>query len=119
MLSEKIIQELKEKLLEEKGKIEKSLSVLGKPTKKEGDYETAFKEIGTDLDENASEVEEYVDDLAVEQSLEAQLKELNEALKEIEDGTYGICKNCGETMSLERLRVYPAARTCIKCAKKD
>ena len=115
MLSEEIKKELKMKLEEEKSKLEKDLGKIAKPTGTEGDYETKFDEIGTDREDNATEVEEYADNLSVETSLEGQLKDVDEALERMEYGTYGICDNCKEEIDIERLKVYPAAKTCIRC----
>lgn len=109
------LKELKEKLLAEKAHFEEELSRIAKPTGAEGDYQTSFSEIGTDEDENASEVEEYTDNLAVTTNLEKQLKEISEALERMENGTYGICENCSKEIPLERLRVYPAAKRCLDC----
>lgn len=115
ILEPKITQELKEKLLEEKDRIQAELGRIGKQTTEAGDYSTNFSEIGTDEDANASEVEEYTDNLAIESNLEKQLKEILEALEKIENGTYGKCANCDDNISLERLKAYPSAKTCIKC----
>lgn len=114
-LDPKILAELKEKLLEEKTKVQQDLGRIAKPSTSAGDYETNFSEIGTDEDENASEVEEYADNLALENTLEKQLKDILEALERIENGTYGKCENCDAEIPLERLRAYPAAKTCINC----
>jgi RNA polymerase-binding protein DksA len=114
-LTKEILAELKEKLLEEKTRIQTELDRIGKPTTKEGDYSTNFSEMGEDEDENASEVEEYTDNLALEANLEKQLKEILEALEKMESGTYGKCENCNTDISIERLRAYPAAKTCITC----
>lgn len=108
-----IVDELKEKLLAEKARLEGELVRFAKPTGAEGDYETRFEDMGTDPDENASEVEEYVDNLALESNLENHLKDVNDALAKIAKGTYGICEKTGEMISVERLRAYPAARTAI------
>ena len=115
MISEELKKELKAKLEEEKVKLEKDLGKIARPTGNEGDFETKFDELGTDKDDNATEMEEYGDNLAVETSLEEQLKEVDEALERMEKGTYGFCENCKEEIDIERLKVYPAAKTCIKC----
>jgi DnaK suppressor protein len=47
--------------------------------------------------------------------MENQLKNVIDALRRIEDGTYGICENCHEEIDIERLKIYPSARVCIKC----
>lgn len=111
-----ILNELRSKLEEEKERLEKGLSRIGTPTGTPGDYKTRYNEIGPDEEENASEVEEYSDNLALEDNLERQLKEVNEALERIKQGTYGVCANCGQPIDPERLRAYPAAKVCVKCS---
>lgn len=115
MINEEMKAELKAKLEEEKAKLEKELGNIAKPTGTPGDFETKFEEIGTDKDDNATEVETYADNLSVETSLENQLKDVREALKKMENETYGICENCHQEIDAERLRIYPAAKVCIKC----
>ncbi|HEX8974802.1 MAG TPA: TraR/DksA C4-type zinc finger protein [Patescibacteria group bacterium] len=110
-----VLAELKEKLLEEKTRIESDLKRIAKPGNVEGDYNTTFNEIGTDEDENATEVEEYTDNLALETTLEKQLRDIIEALERIEAGTYGKCENCDAEIPVERLKAYPAAKTCTRC----
>lgn len=114
-LDTKILQELKLKLEGEKAALEKELLQFAKPTGTPGNYETQHDVIGESQDDNATEVEEYADNLALEDNLEKQLKEVNDALGRIENGTYGYCDKCGTMMSLDRLRAYPAARKCIQC----
>jgi RNA polymerase-binding transcription factor DksA len=117
-IDKKIVKELKGKLLNEKERIEKELASFANPSGTPGDYKTKFGDIGTDTDENASEVEEYTDNLALENALERKLKDISIALDKMEKGTYGICDNCHEEIGTERLQIYPAARTCMKCGKK-
>ena len=40
---------------------------------------------------------------------------INEALRSIEKGTYGVCDACGELINKQRLMVLPFAHNCIKC----
>jgi DnaK suppressor protein len=114
-IDQKTMEELKSKLLSEKKRMEVEVEHFAKSKGNEDTYETGFNQIGTDREDNASEVEEYSDNLALESSIEKSLKEIDEALDEMEKGTYGICKNCGQEIDIERLKAYPAARTCIKC----
>jgi RNA polymerase-binding transcription factor DksA len=110
-----IIAELKEKLLQEEARIKDELSRIAKPTEDETDYVTSFEEVGDDEDENATEIKDYTDNLAVETTLEKQLKDVLDALEKIENGTYGKCDNCKADIPIDRLQAYPAAKTCIKC----
>jgi DnaK suppressor protein len=44
-----------------------------------------------------------------------ELAEIEEALKRIEEGTYGICEMCDEPIQEERLKIKPYAKYCIIC----
>ena len=43
-----------------------------------------------------------------------ELYEIEEALKRIEDGSYGVCLGTGEAIPSARLEAFPAARYCIQ-----
>ncbi len=47
------------------------------------------------------------------------IKKIKEALQRIEDGTFGICEECGEEISEERLMARPVTTLCIKCKEKQ
>lgn len=44
-------------------------------------------------------------------------EELLLALQRLDDGTYGICAECGRRIPEERLEVMPATRWCVRCAR--
>lgn len=46
------------------------------------------------------------------------LYELSDALKKIEDGTYGVCEECKSLIAKNRLKAVPYARLCVKCQEK-
>ena len=67
----KTLNQLKMALLEKKKELEKNLERIAHPVdNKEGDYETSFEEIGTDKNDNATEVDQYTQNLPVETILE-------------------------------------------------
>ena len=37
------------------------------------------------------------------------------ALRKIDDGTYGVCEECEDTIALKRLQARPEAPLCIQC----
>lgn len=115
MISEELKKELEIKLKEEKERLENELKRFAKPTDNPEEFETKYEDFGDDRDDNASEVEKYSDDVALENNLEMQLRDVNDALERITNGSYGICNNCKEEIDIERLKAYPAARTCVKC----
>jgi len=49
---------------------------------------------------------------------QSTLREIDEALERIGDGSYGRCEGCEELISRERLRAVPHARNCIECQRR-
>jgi len=45
------------------------------------------------------------------------LRAIDEALKRIYNGTFGICSRCGAKVQRERLDYVPYAKHCIKCQR--
>ena len=43
------------------------------------------------------------------------INRIEQALKDIEEGVYGICNHCGENITIKRLKANPVARFCIRC----
>jgi len=46
------------------------------------------------------------------------LYELDDALKKIEEGVFGICEECKALITKSRLKAVPQARLCVKCQEK-
>lgn len=46
------------------------------------------------------------------------LKKIDHAVSKLESGTFGICEECGEDISLKRLEARPETALCIRC-KED
>jgi len=63
---------------------------------------TLDREIDYSLGENADQV----------------LREIDAALKRIDDGSYGTCTECGRQIDEERLEARPWAKLCIDDARK-
>ena len=47
------------------------------------------------------------------------IRKIQSALQRIDDGTYGICDECGEEISIPRLKARPVTRLCINCKAKQ
>ncbi len=43
------------------------------------------------------------------------LRDVNDALERVEDGTYGTCIDCENAIPKGRLEVFPAAQRCVEC----
>lgn len=79
------------------------------------------KEYNTQFD-NPRDIEEMalidiIEDtgLAIADVRREELERLDESLRKIDDGTYGVCEDCAEEIEEERLRVMPFANRCVKC----
>lgn len=109
----------KELLLKEKERLTQEISNIGEADHtRPGHFTPKYPESGGDSpDDNAAEVSEYADELSVENRLEEEIRDVEKALKAIEDGTYGICKYCNEPIDEKRLEARPASSSCINCKK--
>jgi RNA polymerase-binding transcription factor DksA len=45
--------------------------------------------------------------------------EINEALRRIHRGEYGVCEMCGKPIARARLEAIPVARLCLSCKEKE
>jgi DnaK suppressor protein len=74
------------------------------------------REVGDEIDVADREMER-LKAIRLRERETRYLKKIEYALKKIEEGTYGICENCGGPISYERLKARPVAIYCIKCKK--
>lgn len=65
-------------------------------------------------------VETFSDELdeGMEEDLRASLDEVEEALRRVDEGTYGLCVDCGEPIPDKRLAALPASARCMDCQRK-
>jgi DnaK suppressor protein len=47
------------------------------------------------------------------------LMQTEKALGRIEDGTYGVCEQCGEPIGKMRLMAFPRATLCLSCKQRE
>ena len=111
------IEEYKEKLLTEKAKLEGELKTVGRINPDNpSDWEPVPSDVNqreVDPNKRADNIEEYENNTAILKELETQLLDVNDALKRIEDGTYGLDEKTGEPIPEGRLDANPAARENI------
>jgi DnaK suppressor protein len=88
--------------------LQTELSELEKPEKRHR----------TDLEEIASDTHD-TDSLCEIMDIEAtQIDQIDMALVKIDNGTYGICEDCGGEIPMVRLEALPFATQCIGCKRK-
>jgi DnaK suppressor protein len=94
------------------GRLDQLLRRVGKI---EGDLRSPHDR---DWQERASQLEndevlEGLDEITL-----AEVRQIREALRRIESGSYGICSMCGEPIAAERLMAVPTTATCLDCASQ-
>lgn len=53
-------------------------------------------------------------DMSILEQVEAELSDVEHALKRLDEGTYGACEACGKPIGDDRLEAMPAARFCLE-----
>lgn len=80
---------------------------------------TAHKENLPDPSDRASLESDRNFTLRIRDRERKLIGKIKEALERIEQGTYGICEECGEEISAERLKARPVTTLCIECKKRQ
>ena len=108
-LDRKTIAKFKKILLKEREQIVGEVKQIVESSKEMG--QDGIQDIG---DEAANIYNKQVL-LSLNENERMRLQEVDESLDRIENGTYGICEECGEPIGLKRLEVRPVAKYCVPC----
>jgi DnaK suppressor protein len=100
---------LKERLQEELVEVQAEIARLDERLERKGDY---------GLGKGDPSIYEWEICLALKQRAENKARSLEVALRKTEEGDYGICEVCGETIDPARLAILPHTKRCINCAQK-
>jgi RNA polymerase-binding transcription factor DksA len=57
--------------------------------------------------------------LSLLETEEQRLEEISEALKRLDQGSYGICAECQRPIDRDRLEALPYTRFCVECARRQ
>ena len=82
-------------------------------------YEMLKSEVDGDLSEGDPEMVEREKALAVAESLERKLASIEYALRQTQNGAYGICERCREPIDPARLEAVPETTLCLSCKLKS
>ena len=58
-------------------------------------------------------------EVAVLQTLDRTLRQIDTALARLHAGRYGFCSSCSDPIPLARLRAMPFATLCVPCQERD
>ena len=107
----KLIEEERERVLQRLGMIEEEIQGINSRDTGNQSYSNHMADIGSDAMEqeqaflHASQGTDY-------------LIALEEALRRVDKGTYGVCEECEEKIPPRRLEAFLAAPTCVKCQSR-
>ena len=113
------IDRFRELLLEERGRVAAAIDYLH--TENSGSIEDEAQEIGNDnhLAEIASVTLDREIDYSLEENSEHVLAAIDEALRRMDEGTFGACARCGKPIGEARLQAMPYATKCIDCKRLE
>jgi DnaK suppressor protein len=76
--------------------------------------------IETVLDDGDLSVVDLSEDISLKQlsTHREMLIKIDTALRKLQEGTYGICEECGDEISEDRLKILPFAIYCRDCQEK-
>ncbi|MCD6405280.1 MAG: TraR/DksA C4-type zinc finger protein [Planctomycetes bacterium] len=80
--------------------------------------DASSKPVGDRIDDAAFDLERHSLYAIAEQEAQ-ELRLVDAALEKIENGTYGICEECGERIERSRLKALPYAVLCLKCKEAE
>lgn len=103
-----------------RSRLQERLSVL---------VEEVRRELDARADENYAELSSQVRDIGDEAAADVlmdsrlfdiqrdadEMRDIRDALVRMDEGSYGVCVDCGDPIAAGRLRVQPAASRCLRC----
>ena len=101
------LEEFKQRLLDERAKKAKLQYAMSHDALSRPDEEN--------VEEDGSNSANRADMLTRAEETRKRLRAIDDALRAIENKTYGICSMCGCAISKERLKAAPFAIRCVKC----
>ena len=100
-----IRQKLTERYAEIWGRLERIAREAGNP-------------LDADFEEQAVERENDEALVALDNSIRAEMAQIEKTLARLDKGEYGICEECGDPITPKRLEALPYVSRCVDCNMK-
>lgn len=113
-------ENVRERLLEKRWRVERSIRRMTDQSRES--LKDTLSELSVYDNHNGdlgSETFEREKDLGILEMLESESNQITQALERIEEGNYGICTVCGQTIDPRRLDRLPYTDKCVECAKLE
>ena len=117
-LSKEQIKQLRQLLITERAKLAEEIKSIARdaatsPRDASGDL-SAYTVHMADMAADTYDRELSMNIASSEQEL---LYQIDDALKRLDDGSYGICQQCNQPIAMSRLKAVPYASLCIACQR--
>jgi DnaK suppressor protein len=109
----------RERLLVERRRVEQALAYLEEENPGSVEDETEDETWDNHLGDAATATLDRELDYTLEENSGNILSAIDEALKRIEEGTFGTCARCGKPIAEARLEAMPYATKCIDCKRLE
>ena len=106
------MKSLKDMLLRMREELVRDIARRSKPS-----TEGIMPDIGDILDSVSEERTRELDMILTDRE-KKKLLQIDDALDRIEDGSYGLCEECGVKIPKGRLKVMLFAKYCVECQEK-
>ena len=112
-MSKKFLNQLRDRLKDRRHHLLKEVKLRLREFRDSGGYRL------TDTADIASNLidEEIV--MSIAQGEAREIEEIDNALKKIKKGKYGICECCGKKINKQRLMAIPFVSLCLKCKETE
>jgi len=91
--------------------------LLTRAAKVRADITRASGPLDKDFAEQVVQMENDAVLAGIGEATAAELAQINRALAQLEQGTYGLCSRCGQPIDGRRLQALPYSDRCITCAE--
>ena len=115
------LKKYKKLLIKERGKIGEDISNIARNTLNRSQRDAAGDLSGYSFHMADQASDDYERDFSLGRASDEQdlLYTIDEALKRIDDETYGNCPQCGKQIPKKRLNAIPHTELCITCQTKN
>jgi RNA polymerase-binding protein DksA len=109
------LESVRTRLYEQRNRLVRQLAELGSEETGELRSDLTF---GDGFADAGAATAERTEVLGLVDTLRKQLEGVDQAIKRLEDGTYGICASCGKEIPAARLEARPESIYCVDCKSK-
>ena len=112
-MSKKFLNQLRDQLKDRRHHLLKEVKLRLREFRDSGGYRL------TDTADIASNLIEEEIVMSIAQGEAREIEEIDNALKKIKKGKYGICECCGKKINNQRLMAIPFVNLCVKCKEAE